>query len=107
MMASIQKGKNAFPLNKMGARFNNHNTIVTSDVETENNDPSLARYLQRGLGKRPAKKYNFKIESKQEIRSHIDSQVFEKQTKAVNDKVNNIMLEKKLVQENNKMLVCD
>jgi hypothetical protein len=59
------------------------------------------------MGKRLTKKFKFQKENLTEYQHDINSQVIEKHSKDLYSKVDNIMLERKLLKENKKIMVCD
>ena len=59
------------------------------------------------MGNRLSKKFKFQRENKDEYQEDISSQVIEKQSRDLYSKVDNIMLEKRLLKENKKIMVCD
>ena len=61
--------------------------------------PHLNAYIERGMGTRFTKKYQFEKENKNEFLQFICKQMDEKKSKEINYKVDNIMEERNLVRQ--------
>jgi hypothetical protein len=69
--------------------------------------PHLNAYIQRGMGTRFTKKYQFEKEDKNDFLQFICKQIGEKKNKDMNHKVDNILEERNLVREHKKKMVSD
>ena len=97
-----------------GQQANNRNSNMMSAnmtcPELENDqklseNPLLKRYVMRGMGKLLNKKMKFSKYTPDEYHHDIDQQVIERNIQDLHDRMDNIMLDKRLIRENNNRMV--
>lgn len=71
-----------------------------------NNNPILKRSIMRAMGRRLTKKMKFQKENTQQYHDDIEQQVIEKNVRDINERMDNIMIERQLLNQNKKLMVC-
>lgn len=82
------------------------NSELDNDEILAKHPPLLRSIIERGMGKRMSKKMRFEKENTQQYHDDIEQQVIDKNVKSINDRMDNIMLERELLKQNRQMMVC-